>query len=397
MTERRVVPSIRSRRGHDRKERNAAPNRRGPEALGSVVKRYRKRDRQYTYGLRMRADGENYWVPLGTEREGWNDVRAADRRDEIGTDPPRRVAAAEHIRARPPREEPGLSRVRERLAQALPPNGGPSTADTAEYMLSHHLLPFLHTYRLDEIDFAVLSAYAAHKLERNEEIETAREAGVTLRDGAGRPRRPLSPRTINMTLDLTARIFKDAVKRGLLPGNPASDRELRLKVTQRKGNFLEADELLALIEAAAAIDEPVSKETLARAELARRMRGHGKPGRKSAPSSASPPTTAIWLAGRRHEDGQASVRRAILATLGCAGLRNSEVCELNLADLDFAHGVIHVRDAKTEAGIRQVNMTPWLHDELLAYRARRPDAQLDEPAFPTRPAHVATGATSTAG
>ena len=102
-------------------------------------------------------------------------------------------------------------------------------------MLGHHLLPFLHTYRLDEIDYAVLSAYVAHKLERNEEIEVAREAGVALRDGAWRPRRPLSPRTINMTLDLTARIFKDAVKRGLLQGNPASDRDLRLKVTSARG------------------------------------------------------------------------------------------------------------------------------------------------------------------
>ena len=46
--------------------------------------------------------------------------------------------------------------------------------------------------------------------------------------------------------------------------------------------------------------------------------------------------------------------------------------------------MIHVRDAKTEAGIRKVNMTPWLHDELLAYRATRPDAEPDEPAFPTR-------------
>ncbi|MGB0091480.1 MAG: site-specific integrase [Solirubrobacteraceae bacterium] len=84
-------------------------------------------------------------------------------------------------------------------------------------------------------------------------------------------------------------------------------------------------------------------------------------------------TAAIWLAGRHRRDGHASARRAILGTLGFAGLRNSEVCELDLGDLDFAHGVIHVRDAKTEAGIRQVNMTPWLHDELLAYRAARAD------------------------
>jgi integrase len=57
---------------------------------------------------------------------------------------------------------------------------------------------------------------------------------------------------------------------------------------------------------------------------------------------------------------------------------------LNIADLDFAHGVFIVRDAKTDAGVRRVHMTPWLRDELLAYRATRPDAQPDEPAFPTR-------------
>jgi len=69
-------------------------------------------------------------------------------------------------------------------------------------------LPFLHDYRLNEINYAVLSAYVAHKLDRNEEIEAAREAGVTLRDRPaaetaqpahdqydGRPHRPASSRT----------------------------------------------------------------------------------------------------------------------------------------------------------------------------------------------------------
>ena len=72
------------------------------------------------------------------------------------------------------------------------------------------------------------------------------------------------------------------------------------------------------------------------------------------------------------------------------------MCELDLGDLDFAHGVIHVRDAKTEAGIRQVNMTPWLHDELLAYRASRPTRSSTSPHSRRGPAHAATGATSTA-
>ena len=335
--------------------------------------------------MRIRAYGERHWIPLGTEREGWNDVRAADRRDEIAALIRRGAWRPPNTFELDPREKnPGFHEFSSDWLKRYRRTVDASTANKVEYLLSHHLLPFLHTYRLDEVDYAMLSAYVAHKLERNEEIEAAREAGVTLRDGSGRARRALNPRTINMSLDLAARIFTDAVKRGLLPSNPASDRDLRLKVTMRKGNFLEADELLALIEAASAIDEPVSPHTLGRAELVRRMRGDRRTWNEIAAELHVAESTAIWLAGRHRRDGRASPRRAIIATLGCAGLRNTEVCDLNVGDLDFAHGVIHVRDAKTEAGIRQVHMTPWLHDELLAYRATRPDAQPDEPAFPTR-------------
>ena len=114
------------------------------------------------------------------------------------------------------------------------------------------------------------------------------------------------------------------------------------------------------------------------------MRGDSRTWKEIAAELDVAESTAIWLASRYRRDGRASPRRAIIATLGCAGLRNTEACDLNIGDLDFAHGVVHVRGAKTEAGIRQVHMTPWLHDELLAYRATRPDAQPDEPAFPTR-------------
>jgi integrase len=193
----------------------------------------------------------------------------------------------------------------------------------------------------------------------------------------------LGPRTINMTLDVISRVLNDAFKRGILQSNPADDPQLRLKVTQRKGNYLEADELLAVIEAAH-IDDRVTDETIARAALARRMRGEDRPWKEIAAELGVAVSTAFWLGGRYRKPPGPNARRAIIATLGCAGLRNSEVCALNLGDLDFAHGAIRVRDAKTEAGIRNVNMTPWLHDELLAYRATRPNAQRDEPAFPTR-------------
>jgi len=368
-----------------KKNEKQASDRRGPEAIGSIVKRYRKRDRQYTYGLRVRAYGDRYWIPLGTEREGWNDVRAADRRDEIAALISRGAWRPPNTFELDPREKnPGFHEFASDWLKRHRRTVDESTADKVEYLLSHHLLPFLHTYRVDEIDYAVLSAYIAKKLERNEEIESARETGVTLRDATGRPRRKHSPRTINMSLDLAERVLSDAVKRGLLQSNPAADRELRLKVTQRKGNFLEADELLALIESASAIDDPVSRETLARAELARRMRHGGRTWNEISAELGVAESTAIWLSGRYRREGRASPRRAIIATLGCAGLRNTEACDLDIGDLDFAHGVIQVRDSKTEAGIRQVHMTPWLHDELLAYRATRPGAEPDEPAFPTR-------------
>jgi integrase len=357
----------------------------GPDVTGAVVKRYRKRDRQHVYGLRMRAYGEKHWIPLGTEREGWNDVRAVERRDEIASLIKRGAWRPPNTFELDPREKnPGFHEFASDWLKRYRRTVDASTADTAEYMLSHHLLPFLHEYRLKEIDYAALSAYVAHQLERNDAIESARAAGISLRDENGQPRRTHSPRTINMTLDLTARILKDAVKRGLLQGNPATDRDLRLKVTQRKGNFLEADELLAVIDAATAIDDPVSSNTADRAALVRRMRQENRQWKEIAAELGVAESTAIWLARRERKNGHSSARRAILATLGCAGLRNGEVCDLNVGDLDFAHGVIHVRDSKTEAGIRQVNMTPWLHDELLAYRAARAEAELEEPAFPTR-------------
>ena len=64
-------------------------------------------------------------------------------------------------------------------------------SEVAEYLLTHHALPFLKDYRLDEIDYAVLSSLVARRLQRNDEIEQARAAGVTLknRNGAAAPNR----------------------------------------------------------------------------------------------------------------------------------------------------------------------------------------------------------------
>ena len=288
----------------------------GPDALGTIVKRYRKRDGQYAYGLKIRAYGERHWVPLGTEREGWNDLRAADRRDEIVQMVRRGVWRPTNPFELDPREKnPGFHEFASDWLKRYRRTVSDGTAAKVRTLLSRHILPFFRTYRIREIDYAVLSAYVAHKLEQNEEVEQANAADLTLLDRYGDPRRTLSARTINMTVEVIARVLDDAVKRGMLKTNPAADSGLRLKVTQRKGNFLEADELLAVIEAAG-IDDRVSRKTLGRAEAARKMREERRKWKEIAAELGVAETTAIWLASRYRREPQASVRRAIIATLG---------------------------------------------------------------------------------
>jgi integrase len=260
------------------------------------------------------------------ERQGWNDVRAADTRNEIAALVRRGVWRPPNDFALDPREkDPGFHEFSSDWLKRYRRTVKPRSAELAENLLSRHALPFLHPYTLKDIDYALLSTYVSQKLERNDEIDRAAEVGVTLRDGNGQPRRKLGPRTINMSLDVISRVLNDAVKRGLLPNNPAAESQLRLKVQQRRGNFLEADELLAVIDAGGEIDEPVSPQTVARAELARNLRAQGRQWKEIAAELEVATSTAIWLAGRYRVDAGSGARRAILATLGCAGLRNSEL------------------------------------------------------------------------
>jgi integrase len=62
-------------------------------------------------------------------------------------------------------------------------------------------------------------------------------------------------------------------------------------------------------------------------------------------------------------------RRALIAMLTFAGLRIGEALALRWGDVDLARGTITVTAAKTDAGIRTVNMVGVLRDELAAYAA----------------------------
>jgi integrase len=83
-------------------------------------------------------------------------------------------------------------------------------------------------------------------------------------------------------------------------------------------------------------------------------------------------------------------RRAVVATLGGSGVRLSELCDVRIGDLllHAANGAhFRIRDAKTEASIREVQVSPDLAEEIVAHLDRLdragvatdPDAHL----FPT--------------
>jgi integrase len=91
----------------------------------------------------------------------------------------------------------------------------------------------------------------------------------------------------------------------------------------------------------------------------------------------------IWL-HKRHAVRCASPSRAVVALLAASGARNTEVCDLLWSDLDFTHGKINVSRSKTNRGVREIDMIPWLREELLSFRAAVGTPDLKAPAFPTR-------------
>jgi integrase len=59
------------------------------------------------------------------------------------------------------------------------------------------------------------------------------------------------------------------------------------------------------------------------------------------------------------------------------------VCALRWRDVDLARGVLRVAESKTDAGVRTVDLTPVLRDELLAAKANATDPLPDTFVFPT--------------
>jgi integrase len=74
----------------------------------------------------------------------------------------------------------------------------------------------------------------------------------------------------------------------------------------------------------------------------------------------------------------------LIATLVLAGLRVGEALSLRWKSIDLANGRLYVGQAKTDAGVRTVDLSPDLRDELANYRMGSRFEGPDDLVFPTK-------------
>jgi integrase len=261
-----------------------------------------------------------------------------------------------------------------------------NTRDLNENLLEHHLAPYLDRMRLSQISWSAVDNYKKQQLMVMQRIRAARASGTVLRDWRNRPLR-LSERTINMSIGLLAMILDEAVRRPDidLAANPARDKKLRVKIPKRTvRDWLEPDEVMTQFEAAEEVDDPVRPETERKACEVRRLRDQeGLTINQIAQQLKMSEGGVCWLHAR-HKPRIVSRRRAIIATLSASGTRNTELCLLRWQDFDFQRSKIRIPASKTNRGVREIDMTPWLREQLLAYNASLGEVRPEDPVFPTR-------------
>ncbi len=315
-------------------------------STGELTERTWSDGQTITYGARVRAYGRRHRLTFGTSRQGWNRTRAEIALEGI-------LQKVERGTWSPP--ERGGSTVRSQDAAA---GGrqlfGPFAAKVVDGTRAHgldadtmaglewrlgYLVGEFGRMELTEIDVARVDSFRDGLAERSRIIRDAARRGkpiterVTPAKGKPYKRRKsgLSNGSINEILTLLSQILQRAVDYGYIERNPVriGERKDRFLPTGRpRRTFLEVDEFQALLDAARELDREARRD---------------------------------YRVGRR----------AAIATLGLAGFRISELCELRGAQVDLVRARFKVADAKTEKGIREVEMTLWLRDELISHREQR--------------------------
>jgi integrase len=361
-----------------------------PRPLTGEVIEHTRKDGLTSFALRFRAYGERRYVTLGNDEEGWTRKRAEAELRHVLARVEAGIWRPEDHKPEPPSAPlaPTFHTFASEWYAARKPELKPKTRTDYEWRLSNHLLPYFAPHRIDQIDVALVDRFRAFKVREAEELRQALAAGAKLTYGNGSAMRPLSPGVINMLIGLLAAILETAVEYGHLSSNPARGRRRRVKVKRRRQSFLEADELVCVLDAASELDTRARTGSSPRREQIGALIEEGWRQAAIAKQLGITSQTVAYHVSRvrtKRDSGRRGAgidRYAIMATLGCAGLRAHELCDLNVEDADIVHERLNVRDAKTPKGVRLVYTTPKLKGVLASYLGRRGGA-VGDPLFPT--------------
>jgi hypothetical protein len=242
---------------HDRGPR--AGSGMAPRATGAIETHEWRHGRTVTVRARLRAYGRRYRIDFGTNHEGWSVERARVELDRIlqqverGTrEPPSRAGES----AAALEGDETVHVTASRWCQLRNAEVAPKTRVDYRWRLDHMLRLLAHetTAELD-----------VHRVDRfRGELERA----------------GLSPRSINMMLDLLAQILDDAVEYGLLSANPTRGKRRRMKVPKPTRSFLEPDMVVDLLDVAedwSAAYPRTSATDAARSSRRCASRAHGSP------------------------------------------------------------------------------------------------------------------------
>ena len=252
-----------------------------------------------------------------------------------------------------------------------------------EISLRLHLLPFFGRYALDEIDKELCEAFKKHLIQEAHELKDALAAGADLRDLNNRKLRPLGPASIRGQLTLLGQILDEAVEDEWIPFNAARSKRLKVHVPKPKRTFLEMDELARIEDAAAEQDPSLERFAVAAREARPGSTAEAVAIRLSDGKRLKLIATELGVAsGTVHFHvrkldavglGVYVGRKAIVRTLGRAGVRNGELCSIQIGHArlhDVNNARLDIPDSKTETGIRVLELSPELAEALIEHIGR---------------------------